>query len=98
MNNEPNDRPRTPNPGASTPDRTATSGPLEYRVLWERVTGHVKNSELIEAIRSVYLRRNRKEQKIYGKLVLRAMRLGIIEQNVPEEEETDSSTPEVVPE
>jgi hypothetical protein len=91
------DRPRTPNPGASTPDLAATPAPLEYRILWERVTGHTKNTELIEAIRSVYLRRNRKEQKIYGKLVLRAMRLGLIERNVPEGE-ANPSTPEVAPE
>ena len=58
------------------------AAPLEYRVVWERVDGHVKNTALVRMIQAVYDRRNRKAQKVYGKLVLRAMRLGILVPNV----------------
>ena len=52
---------------------------LRYRVLWEKVVGHARNEALIRQIQTADPRRNRHQRRAWAKLVLLAMRLGILQ-------------------
>lgn len=58
---------------------SASKGAVLYRVRWERVTGHAQHERLVGALQQMNARRNRHERRVWAKLTLRAMRLGLIE-------------------